>query len=113
MGVSATVLQLLKLPDGTVRVLVEGKQRGSLEAIEQAGTHLTATVALIDDAEAEGTEVAALMRSVIDQFENYAKLNRKLPAETAVQLSENDRSEERSGGKERVSSCRTRGSTYL
>src|SRR3546814_14796117 len=45
-------------------------------------------VALIDDAEAEGTEVAALMRSVIDQFENYAKLNRKLPAETAVQLSE-------------------------
>src|SRR3546814_3440963 len=90
MGVSATVLQLLKLPDGTVRVLVEGKQRGSLEAIEQAGTHLTATVALIDDAEAEGTEVAALMRSVIDQFENYAKLNRKLPAETAVQLSEID-----------------------
>src|SRR3546814_311789 len=90
MGVSATVLQRLKLPDGTVRVLVEGKQRGSLEAIEQAGTHLTATVALIDDAEAEGTEVAALMRSVIDQFENYAKLNRKLPAETAVQLSEID-----------------------
>ncbi|RIA46901.1 ATP-dependent proteinase [Hephaestia caeni] len=90
MGVSATVLQLLKLPDGTVRVLVEGKQRGSLEAIEQAGTHLTATVALIDDAEAEGTEVAALMRSVVDQFENYAKLNRKLPAETAVQLSEID-----------------------
>src|SRR3546814_17863561 len=59
MGVSATVLQLLKLPDGTVRVLVEGKQRGSLEAIEQAGTHLTATVALLDAAEAEGTEVAA------------------------------------------------------
>src|SRR3546814_17482326 len=90
MGVSATVLQLLKLPDGTVRVLVEGKQRGSLEAIEQAGTHLTATVALIDDAEAEGTEVAALMRSVIDQFENYAKLNRQLPAATQGQLSEID-----------------------
>src|SRR3546814_17982362 len=56
MGVSATVLQLLKLPDGTVRVPVEGKQRGSLAAIEQAGTHLTATVALDDDAEAAGNE---------------------------------------------------------
>ncbi|HVJ00048.1 MAG TPA: endopeptidase La [Sphingomonas sp.] len=88
MGVSATVLQLLKLPDGTVRVLVEGKQRGSLEAIETTGAHLTATVALLDEQEAEGTEVAALMRSVVDQFENYAKLNRKLPAETAVQLGE-------------------------
>ena len=90
MGVSATVLQLLKLPDGTVRVLVEGKQRGSLEALEQTADHLTATVALIEEQEAEGTEVSALMRSVIEQFENYAKLNRKLPAETAVQLSEID-----------------------
>jgi ATP-dependent Lon protease len=88
MGVSATVLQLLKLPDGTVRVLVEGKQRGSLEALEQTGEHLTATVALIEEREAEGTEVSALMRSVVEQFENYAKLNRKLPAETAVQLAE-------------------------
>src|SRR3546814_13710303 len=59
MGVSATVLQLLKLPDGTVRVLVEGKQRGPLEAIEQAGTHLTATVALTDTAQAAGPAVAA------------------------------------------------------
>ncbi|MCM8730344.1 endopeptidase La [Hephaestia sp. GCM10023244] len=88
IGVSATVLQLLKLPDGTVRVLVEGKQRGSLEAIEATGAHLTATVALIEDVPSEGAEISALMRSVVDQFENYAKLNRKLPAETAVQLSE-------------------------
>ncbi|MES2495103.1 MAG: endopeptidase La [Pseudomonadota bacterium] len=86
LGVVATVLQLLKLPDGTVRVLVEGKQRARLEALKGDDTHLTADVALIEEAEAEGTEVSALMRSVIDQFENYARLNKKLPAETSVQL---------------------------
>src|SRR3546814_15372790 len=75
MGVSATVLQLLKLPDGTVRVLVEGKQRGSLEATEQAGTHLTATVARSDDAEPAGTEVAAPMRAGNDPFATYSHLN--------------------------------------
>ena len=88
VGVTATVLQLLKLPDGTVRVLVEGKQRGRLDQLDESGDHLTATIDVIEDQEAAGTEVAALMRSVVSQFENYAKLNRKLPAETAVQLSE-------------------------
>ncbi|MBW8911112.1 MAG: endopeptidase La, partial [Sphingomonas sp.] len=86
LGVVATVLQLLKLPDGTVRVLVEGKQRARLEELSNGESHLTATVELIEEAEAEGTEVSALMRSVIDQFENYARLNKKLPAETSVQL---------------------------
>jgi len=88
LGVIATVLQLLKLPDGTVRVLVEGKQRASLETLERDGEHLNATVALIDEEASESVEAKALMRSVVEQFENYAKLNRKLPAETAVQLSE-------------------------
>jgi ATP-dependent Lon protease len=86
LGVIATVLQLLKLPDGTVRVLVEGRQRASLTALVQERSHLAAEVELIEDAHPEGAEVQALMRSVIEQFENYAKLNRKLPAETAVQL---------------------------
>jgi ATP-dependent Lon protease len=88
MGVTATVLQLLKLPDGTVRVLVEGKARATLETLEESGAYLTATVAPVADAEVEGPELAALMRSVVDQFENYAKLNRKLPAELAAQLAE-------------------------
>jgi len=88
IGVTASVLQLLKLPDGTVRVLVEGKQRATLETLESANGHLVATIAPLDDAPVEGPEAQALMRSVVDQFENYAKLNRKLPAETAVQLSE-------------------------
>ncbi len=88
IGVTATVLQLLKLPDGTVRVLVEGKARGRLGGLVDAGSYVTTEVTPIDEVEAEGNEVAALMRSVVDQFENYAKLNRKLPAETAVQLGE-------------------------
>ncbi len=88
MGVTATVLQLLKLPDGTVRVLVEGKQRATLETLDESGDFLTATVETVADAEVEGAEVTALMRSVVDQFENYAKLNRKLASETAVQMSE-------------------------
>jgi ATP-dependent Lon protease len=89
-GVSAEVLQLLKLPDGTVRVLVAGKERGVLDAVDESGAFLTATVSPAEEAEVEGAEVQALMRSVVDQFENYAKLNRKLPAETAVQLAELD-----------------------
>jgi ATP-dependent Lon protease len=88
MGVVATVLQLLKLPDGTVRVLVEGRARATLASIDTSGDFLTGTVAASAEAEASGTEVTALMRSVVEQFENYAKLNKKLPAETAVQLAE-------------------------
>jgi ATP-dependent Lon protease len=88
-GVTATVLQLLKLPDGTVRVLVEGKQRAKLGEL-RGGDHLTASVELLGAEEAAGTEVEALMRSVVDQFEKYAKLNKKLSNETAVQLSELD-----------------------
>ncbi|MDY0958397.1 endopeptidase La [Sphingomonas sp. CFBP8993] len=102
IGVTATVLQLLKLPDGTVRVLVEGKTRGRLSELDESGAFLTATIDLTE-VEADATvleeqevevdasvkaQIAALMRSVVDQFENYAKLNRKLPAETAVQLGE-------------------------
>jgi ATP-dependent Lon protease len=86
LGVVATVLQLLKLPDGTVRVLVEGKHRATLAALRHEGTHLFADVEPVETIEPEGVEVKALVRSVIEQFENYAKVNRKLPAETAVQL---------------------------
>jgi ATP-dependent Lon protease len=86
LGVVATVLQLLKLPDGTVRVLVEGQRRASLQAMREEGGHLVADVEDIEASEPEGAEVSALMRSVVEQFENYSKLNKRLPAETAVQL---------------------------
>src|SRR5215218_4407524 len=65
LGVIATVLQLLKLPDGTVRVLVEGKQRASLTALRQDSGHLVAQIDLIETSEPEGAEAQALMRSVV------------------------------------------------
>ncbi len=89
-GVIATVLQLLKLPDGTVRVLVEGKQRAKLQSLDDDGKAVMATVEPIADAVDDSVDTAALMRSVVDQFESYAKLNKKMPAETAVQLSQID-----------------------
>ena len=95
IGVTAAVLQLLKLPDGTVRVLVEGKQRARMVELDGAGEYLTASIELVgDDGALEAADdqvkaqVSALMRSVVSQFEAYAKGNRKMPAETAVQLAE-------------------------
>jgi ATP-dependent Lon protease len=86
IGVIAQVMQMLKLPDGTVRVLVEGNYRAELVELNTDGDRLTATVKPVEEGEASGTEVTALMRSVVDQFENYTKLNKKLPAETAMQM---------------------------
>jgi ATP-dependent Lon protease len=89
IGVTATIMQMLKLPDGTVRVLVEGKQRAELrDLVERGSDYVEANVRLIEEQKAEGPEATALMRSVSEQFENYSKLNKKMPAETAVQLSE-------------------------
>ncbi|WP_108810229.1 endopeptidase La [Sphingorhabdus sp. Alg231-15] len=91
LGVVATVLQLLKLPDGTVRVLVEGKQRAKHVSLdEQSDGFVLANVDLVAEQEVEGPEATALMRSVVEQFENYSKLNKKMPAETVVQLGEID-----------------------
>ena len=86
LGVVATVMQLLKLPDGTVRVLVEGQRRASLASLTDADGFLTAEVADVADLEADQSEIPALMRSLVQQFENYAKHNKKLAGETAVQL---------------------------
>lgn len=88
VGVIATVLQLLKLPDGTVRVLVEGKERAKLLSLASEDKTVMASVKPIGDTVDDSVDTAALMRSVVDQFENYAKLNKKMPAETAVQLSQ-------------------------
>jgi len=88
LGVIATAMQLLKLPDGTVRVLVEGARRARLVDLRDADGHQVADVELVDEQESEGPEAQALMRSVIDQFDNYAKLNKRLPAETSMQLGE-------------------------
>src|SRR5215212_7482732 len=64
LGVVATVLQLLKLPDGTVRVLVEGQRRATLTALTEQANHLVAAVEPVEIEEQEGAEISALMRSV-------------------------------------------------
>src|SRR6478752_6143349 len=88
LGVIATAMQLLKLPDGTVRVLVEGAKRARLLNLVPREGFMAAEIEEIDEEAAEGPEAQALMRSVIDQFENYAKLNKRLPPETGIQLGE-------------------------
>jgi ATP-dependent Lon protease len=94
VGVIATVLQLLKLPDGTVRVLVEGQQRATLEGLRSEGEGeaemVVATVDLHEPVTASGTEVSAMMRSVVEQFGEYAKLNKKLSDDAGSQLGEID-----------------------
>jgi len=88
VGVIASVLQLLKLPDGTVRVLVEGRDRARLTALHAAEDLLTADVEAIEPAEVSGNEVSAMMRQVVEQFNEYAKLNKKLASEAGDQLGE-------------------------
>ncbi len=90
VGVIAQVLQLLKLPDGTVRVLVEGKTRARLVALESTATHLLAEVEVIEPETVAGSEVTALMRQVTEQFGEYVKLNKKMGEDSGVDLSEVD-----------------------
>ncbi len=86
VGVIAQVLQLLKLPDGTVRVLVEGQARARLQALAEHDDHVSAEVEAIDEEAASGNEVAAMMRSALDQFADYAKHNKKLPDDVEDEL---------------------------
>jgi ATP-dependent Lon protease len=82
IGTVATILQLLKLPDGTVKVLVEGQTRARLKTLHDRGDYFEAEVETIPEADNEGGDVQALMRAVQEQFENYVKLNRKIPPES-------------------------------
>src|SRR3954447_11599214 len=91
LGVIATAMQLLKLPDGTVRVLVEGVKRARLVNLVPRDGFTAAEVEEVEEDTATGPEAQALMRSVIEQFENYAKLNKRLPPETGIQLAEIER----------------------
>src|SRR5262249_17185946 len=86
VGTIGTVLQLLKLPDGTVKVLVEGGQRARIQSFGDSDAFLSAHAALLPDAEVESKEIEALGRSVIAQFEQYIKLNKKIPPEVLVSI---------------------------
>jgi ATP-dependent Lon protease len=86
VGTVATILQLLKLPDGTVKVLVEGGDRAKVESLE-AGDYFVAKVSLLGDGEPyDEREMDVLVRSVVSQFEQYVKLNRKVPPEILTSL---------------------------
>ncbi|MEO6388573.1 MAG: endopeptidase La, partial [Croceibacterium sp.] len=86
IGVVAQVLQLLKLPDGTVRVLVEGQSRGRLKALNEQGDFFQAEVEAIEEVPVTGNDAAAMMRSALDQFGDYAKQNKKLPEDIEEDL---------------------------
>ncbi|MBK3439054.1 endopeptidase La [Pseudomonas sp. MF7448] len=90
VGTIATVLQLLKLPDGTVKVLVEGEQRGAVERFMEVDGHLRAEVALIDEVDAPERESEVFVRSLLSQFEQYVQLGKKVPAEVLSSLNSID-----------------------
>ncbi len=94
MGCVASILQMLKLPDGTVKVLVEGVQRAKVLGVEEGETYFHAQVAPVPpDAEQpvnESTELEALRRAVMQQFDQYVKLNKKIPSEILTSIASID-----------------------
>ncbi len=87
VGTLATILQLLKLPDGTVKVLVEGGERALIDRFN-VGDHFSAEISLLaEDDRHDEREIDVLVRSVITQFEHYVKLNKKVPPEVLTSLS--------------------------
>lgn len=87
IGCVANVLQMLKLPDGTVKVLVEGAQRAKVQKIEDKNTHFTSTLLPLLPDPTHSPETEALKRAVMAQFDSYVKLNKKIPPEILTSLS--------------------------
>ncbi|MGD9772568.1 endopeptidase La [Diaphorobacter sp.] len=92
VGCVSTILQMLKLPDGTVKVLVEGQQRAQVAAVHDEESHFTATVTPVQPAgeDARPSEIEALRRAVMQQFDQYVKLNKKIPPEILTSISSID-----------------------
>ncbi|WP_411886312.1 endopeptidase La [Polaromonas sp. YR568] len=94
VGCVATILQLLKLPDGTVKVLVEGQQRATVNKIEEGEQHFSANVTPVETvaviAGDKTSEIEALRRAVMQQFDHYVKLNKKIPPEILTSISSID-----------------------
>ena len=87
VGTLATILQLLKLPDGTVKVLVEGAERALIDRIN-VGDHFSAEITVLSEEDRhDEREIDVLVRSIIAQFEQYVKLNKKVPPEILTSLS--------------------------
>ena len=97
VGCVSTILQMLKLPDGTVKVLVEGQQRARVNTIEEGELHFSANVTPVDatvepatKARGKASEIEALRRAVMQQFDQYVKLNKKIPPEILTSISSID-----------------------
>ncbi|HWE75219.1 MAG TPA: endopeptidase La [Stellaceae bacterium] len=90
VGTIGTVLQLLKLPDGTVKVLVEGGQRARIQRFTDHEAFFQAEADLINDQVGDKQEVEALARTAVAQFEQYIKLNKKIPPEVLVSINQID-----------------------
>ena len=88
VGTVGTVLQLLKLPDGTVKVLVEGGKRARIENFLENGEFFEVNASTLEEPEGDPSELDALMRSTVSQFENYLKLNKKIPPEVLVSVNQ-------------------------
>jgi ATP-dependent Lon protease len=85
-GTIANILQMLKLPDGTVKVLVEGTQRARIVVVTDLKTHYSAEASPISVEMEDGTELEAMRRAMISQFDQYVKLNKKIPPEILTSL---------------------------
>ena len=93
VGCVSTILQMLKLPDGTVKVLVEGQQRALVKSIVDGEAHFVATVTPVDPVSEQSdnsSEIEALRRAVMQQFDQYVKLNKKIPPEILTSISSID-----------------------
>jgi ATP-dependent Lon protease len=86
VGSIAGILQMLKLPDGTVKVLVEGAQRAVISSVSDVKTHFVADVVSVEPDVASNHEIEAMRRAMISQFDQYVKLNKKIPPEVLTSL---------------------------
>ncbi|HCE09726.1 MAG TPA: endopeptidase La [Oxalobacteraceae bacterium] len=86
IGCVANILQMLKLPDGTVKVLVEGAQRARIHHISELETHFVADLSTVESEPGDESEVEAMRRAIVQQFDQYVKLNKKIPPEILTSL---------------------------
>jgi len=86
IGCVANILQMLKLPDGTVKVLVEGAQRARIHSISESDTHFVADLTPVESEPGDESEVEAMRRAIVQQFDQYVKLNKKIPPEILTSL---------------------------
>jgi ATP-dependent Lon protease len=86
LGCVSNILQMLKLPDGTVKVLVEGVQRAQIDEVHSDDPHFTCDYKMVEVAAGSSPEIEALRRAILTQFDQYVKLNKKIPPEILASL---------------------------